>query len=101
VAALLEEHNRHLQEQISSTLATRKRGFDLGVDRLFLVEERYALTLLEDKFAFVQQLILEINDGTLTETTDGQLRWKILRSELALLSDEQETEPTKTDDESN
>jgi DNA-binding PadR family transcriptional regulator len=98
VTTLLQEHAQHLQEQMSSTRSTIERGRQLGVDRLFLVEDEYALALLQAKFAFVQQLIQEINDGTLTEMTDGKLRWKILRPDLALLQEEKEMEPEKTDD---
>ena len=78
--------------------STLERGLQMGVDRLFLVEDEYALTLLEARFTFVQQLIREINEGTLTETRDGQLRWKIRRPDLALLSGEQEMEQQKTGD---
>jgi DNA-binding PadR family transcriptional regulator len=97
-ATLLQEHARHLQEQMSSMRSTLERGLQMGVDRLFLVEDEYALTLLEARFTFLQQLIREINEGTLTETRDGQLSWKIRRPDLALLSGEQEIEQQKADD---
>jgi DNA-binding PadR family transcriptional regulator len=100
-AALLEEHTRHLEEQMNSASATIERGEQLGVDRLFLVEDRYALALLKARFSFVRQLIQEINDGTLTETADGQLRWKIRRPDLALLQAESEGEQGEPDDTSN
>jgi DNA-binding PadR family transcriptional regulator len=97
-ATLLQDQALHLQEQMSSMRSTLERGLQMGVDRLFLVEDEYALTLLEARFTFVQQLIREINEGTLTETRDGQLRWKIRRPDLALLSGEQEMEQQKTGD---
>ena len=96
VATLLQEHAHSLQEQISSVRSLIEKTRQLGVDRLFLVEDAYTLTLLEAKLAFVQQLIQEINDGTLTETRDDRRIWKITRPELALL--ESEEKQKKTDD---
>jgi DNA-binding PadR family transcriptional regulator len=98
VATLLEEHAHSLQEQIRSVDATIERGRQLGVDRLFLVEDAYTLTLLEAKHTFVQQLIQEINDGTLTEMRDGKRTWKVARPELALLGSEIEEGHEKKDD---
>jgi hypothetical protein len=46
------------------------------VDRLFVVEDAYTLTLLTAKLTFVRQLIQEIKDGTLTEMRDEQRIWK-------------------------
>jgi DNA-binding PadR family transcriptional regulator len=95
-ATLLQEHAHSLQEQIRSSRSLIEKTRQLGVDRLFLVEDAYTLTLLEAKLAFVQQLIQEINDGTLTETRDDKRIWKITRPELALL--ESEEKQKKTDD---
>ncbi|MBO0784367.1 MAG: hypothetical protein J2P37_36655, partial [Ktedonobacteraceae bacterium] len=53
--------------------------------------------LLQARFSFIERLLREINDGTLTVMTDGQLRWKVLHPELALLQAEEETEQQKTD----
>ena len=92
VATLLEAHTRQLQGQTASLQATIERGVQLGVDRLFLVEDMYTLALLQARLGFVQQLIRQINDATLTETIAGELRWKIRRSDLALLPDEQQPE---------
>lgn len=89
-AALLEEHAQRLEEQMSRARSTIERGSQLGVDRLFLVEDRYALALLEARWTFVQQLVREIHDGPLTETIGGALRWKISRPDLALLQAEPE-----------
>ena len=95
-ATLLQEHAHSLQEQIRSSRSLIEKTRQLGVDRLFLVEDAYTLTLLEAKLAFVQHLIQEINDGTLTETRDDKRIWKITRPELALL--ESEEKQKKTDD---
>jgi DNA-binding PadR family transcriptional regulator len=101
VATLLEEHTRHLQEQISSIGSTIEKARQLGVDRLFLVEDAYTLALQAAKLTFVRQLIQEINDGTLTEIKDGKRTWKITRPELSLLGSEKEEEHEETTDESN
>jgi len=47
---------------------------------------------LQARFNFIQQLIQEINDGTLTEPADGQLKWKIHHPDLALLQAEPGTD---------
>ncbi len=98
VTTLLEEHAQHLKAQISSIHSTIERALQLGVDRLFLVEDRYTLALFEAKHSFVRQFIQEINDGTLTETRDEKRIWKITRPDLALLGSETERGHEQTDD---
>ncbi len=95
---LLAEHARALQEQISSTHAIIEKALHLGVDRLFLVEDSYTLTLQTAKLAFVRQLIQEINDATLTEMREGQRIWKISHPELAFLMSQMEKAQEHTDD---
>jgi len=84
VLALLKEHTLHLEEQISGIRSTIERGLQIGLDRLFLVEDQYTLTVLQARFGFLQQLIQEIEDGALAEIAGGTLVWKILRADLAL-----------------
>ncbi|HLW02195.1 MAG TPA: PadR family transcriptional regulator [Ktedonobacterales bacterium] len=98
-ATLLEEHSAHLQQQMSRMRSTLERGTQMGIDRLFLIEDEYALALLEARFAFLQRLVAAIKDGTLTERDAGQRRWKIRRPDLALL--QAEPEDQQPDDESN
>ena len=62
------------------------------MDHLFLIEDQYAVTLLKARYDFIQQLIREINDGTLTEMHNGQRIWKITRPDLASLGSESENE---------
>ena len=88
VATLLEEHAGYLQEQITNVRSTIERGRQLGVDRLFLVEDTYAFVLLEARLSFIQQLIQEISDGTLTEVRDEKRIWKITRPDLSLLGEQ-------------
>ncbi|QBD75849.1 PadR family transcriptional regulator [Ktedonosporobacter rubrisoli] len=98
VAVLLAEHTRHLQEDMSGARSALERASQLGVDRLFLVEDLYALAQLETRLTFLRQLIQEINDGSLTEIKDGKQVWKISHPELALLGSETEEEPEKTNE---
>ena len=92
VAMLLEEHARHLHEQISSTQNTLQRAVSLGVDKLFTIEDQYSVSILQARYDFIQQLIREINDGTLTEISNEQRIWKITRPELANLGSDSENE---------
>ncbi len=89
-AALLEERTRHLSEKIRAKRSAMEVNMLHGLDRLFLVEDEYALVLQEAELAWVQQLIREIHDGTLAETKDGGLGWKILHPELAFSDGEVE-----------
>jgi DNA-binding PadR family transcriptional regulator len=91
VAGLLEEHADRLREQATGVSATLDRGRALGVDRLFLVEDAYSLALLQTKLAFVRQLVTEIHDGTLTQSTHGVLVWKVQRPDLAQTPDDLDT----------
>lgn len=97
VTTLLEEHAHYVQEEISSIRAIIEKADHLGVDRLFLIEDRYSLALLEARLTFVQQLIQEISDGTLIEMRDEQRIWKITRPELASLGSDMEKGQQKTD----
>lgn len=90
VALLLNAHVQHLQEQMKGMHDAIERARQLGVDRLFTIEDTYTLTLLEARLTFIQQLIQEIRDGTLTEMRDEELVWKVTRPELALLGSEPE-----------
>ena len=63
-------------------------GKQRGVDRIFLIEDEYRLVQLECEREWIQKLIGEIRDGTLTETSDDILRWKVTRPDLALLPSE-------------
>jgi DNA-binding PadR family transcriptional regulator len=97
VVKLLQEHMSNLQVQVSRTKVEIEEAYKLGVDRIFLTENRYALTLLEAKISFIAQLIGEINDGTLTELRDEQQIWKVTHPELALLGSEDDSTPKRTD----
>jgi DNA-binding PadR family transcriptional regulator len=89
---LLAEHAHALSEQISHSRAILEEGQQLGVDRLFLIEESYTLTLETARLSFVQQLIREISDGTLTEMSGDERIWKITHPELAFMASNVEHE---------
>lgn len=89
---LLEERTQHLQEKIRAKRAAIDEQLQHGLDRIFLVEDEYALMLQEAELAWVQRLIREIQDGTLTVFKDGQLWWKVLHPEFALTYSETEME---------
>ncbi|MDB4898143.1 MAG: PadR family transcriptional regulator [Firmicutes bacterium] len=47
------------------------------VDRLFLIEQEYSLTMREAEVKWLHQLIERIKDGTFTEQKGEQSAWKI------------------------
>jgi DNA-binding PadR family transcriptional regulator len=90
--ALLQDRMHALASQIEeqhSHLETCKQG---GVDRLFLIEDEYRLAQQISEHAWVEKLIREIKDGTLTEISDDILRWKVTRPDLAFLPFEDSSE---------
>ena len=86
--ALLEDRMHSLSEKIQEQYSDLETGKQRGVDRLFLIEDEYRLAQLESERGWIQKLIGEIRDGTLTETSDDILRWKVTRPDLALLPSE-------------
>ena len=86
---LLEERIHALSEQIDEQHAALQACRQQGVDRLFLIEDDYRLTQLESERAWVEKLLEEIKDGTLTEPSDGILGWKITRPDLAFQPSEE------------
>jgi DNA-binding PadR family transcriptional regulator len=86
--ALLEDRMHSLSEKIQEQHSDLETGRQRGVDRLFLIEDEYRLAQLESERGWIQKLIGEIRDGTLTETSGDILRWKVTRPDLALLPSE-------------
>ncbi|SRR5579884_1566352 len=91
-ATLLEEHAHHLTEQIGNIRSIHEHAEQINLDRLFMIEDQYTLILLEAKLTFIQQLIREINDGTLTEVSGDKRIWKIQHPELGVLGTDAEHE---------
>jgi DNA-binding PadR family transcriptional regulator len=81
--ALLEDRMHALSEQIEAQRSELETCTQRGVDRLFLIEDEYRLAQQISERVWVEKLIGEIKDGTLTETPDDILRWKVTRPDLA------------------
>ena len=81
--ALLEDRMHALSEEIQEQRSELETCTQRGVDRLFLIEDEYRLAQQISERAWVEKLIGEIKDGTLTETPDDILRWKVTRPGLA------------------
>jgi DNA-binding PadR family transcriptional regulator len=92
VATLLEEHTQHLQTEVGNIQAIIEKALHMGVDRMFLIEDSYTLTILEARLSFVQQLVREINAGEVTEIHNGERVWRVAHPELALTGGDVEKE---------
>jgi DNA-binding PadR family transcriptional regulator len=90
--ALLEDRMHSLAEAIHEQRSDIDACIQQGVDQLFLIEDEYRLTQLESESVWIQKLIREIRDGTLTESSEGTLRWKVTRPDLAFQSPEERGE---------
>jgi len=86
--SLLEDRMHSISVKIQEQHSDMEIGKQRGVDRIFLIEDEYRLVQLECEREWIQKLIGEIRDGTLTETSDDILRWKVTRPDLALLPSE-------------
>ena len=86
--ALLEDRIHSLSEKIQEQHSELETDKQRGVDRIFLIEDEYRLAQLECERGWIQKLIGEIKDGTLTETSDDILKWKVTRPDLAFLPSE-------------
>lgn len=84
--ALLEDRVHSLSEKIQEQHSELESGKQQGVDRIFLIEDEYRLAQLESERGWIQRLIEEIRDGTLTVTQDAILRWKVTRPDLAFVT---------------
>ena len=96
-ATLLEEHVQHLQEEIGGTQTTLEKGHQMGVSEIFLVEDTYTLAQHTFRLSFVQQLVQKINNGTLTETREGQRIWKMTPQDYARWESTLEKAPENPD----
>lgn len=82
--ALLQERLRHLQEAFQTKEADLQKYVN-EIDRLYLIEDEYRLVMVKAEITWVEKVIQEINDGTLTEFIDGKLEWKIRHPESSIL----------------
>ncbi len=90
--ALLQDRMHALSEKIGALRSELETCRQRGVDRLFLIEDEYRLAQLESESAWVEKLLGDIKDGTLTETSDDLVRWKVTRPDLAFLPTEDDSE---------
>lgn len=65
-ARLLENRLQELDRQLEAERASWKDAAEAGVDRLFLIETEYTLTMMEAERSWVEKVIREIREGTLT-----------------------------------
>ena len=86
--ALLEDRVHTLSEQVDEQHAALETTSQQGVDRIFLIEDEYRLAQQISERGWVEKLLEEIKDGTLTELSDDVLRWKVTRPDLAFLPSE-------------
>jgi DNA-binding PadR family transcriptional regulator len=89
---LLQERMHSLSEKIEEQRSDLEMCRQRGVDRLFLIEDEYRLAQQISELTWVEKLIGEIKDGTLTEISGDLLRWKITRPDLAFLPSEEDGE---------
>jgi DNA-binding PadR family transcriptional regulator len=89
---LLQDRMHALASQIEEQHSYLETCQQRGVDRLFLIEDEYRLAQHISERTWVEKLIREIENGTLTETRDSILRWKVARPDLAFLPALEESE---------
>lgn len=67
VKHLLAERLQKIHAQLEEMRASLKEASASGVDRLFLIETEYTLAMMEAERSWVESVIREIRDGTLTK----------------------------------
>jgi DNA-binding PadR family transcriptional regulator len=67
VKRLLAERLQKIHAQLEEMRASLKEASASGVDRLFLIETEYTLAMMEAERSWVESVIREIRDGTLTK----------------------------------
>jgi DNA-binding PadR family transcriptional regulator len=96
--SLLEERLGHLKES-HQKMRTLYQHILNDVDPIYLLEDEYRLVMAEGEINWVEKVIQEIKDGTLTEIVDGKHHWKIRHHESSFkpglnLSEQAELEAT-------
>ncbi|MFC5652613.1 helix-turn-helix transcriptional regulator [Paenibacillus solisilvae] len=80
---LLKERVETLSKQIQDIRSSMESALTMGIDRLFVIEQDYSLTLLEAELNWLERLINDIENEILTERKDGQLVWAVHYKEEA------------------
>ncbi|HET8913720.1 MAG TPA: PadR family transcriptional regulator [Ktedonobacteraceae bacterium] len=78
--SLLEERLGHLKESHQKMRTLYQHTLN-DVDPIYLLEDEYRIVMTEGEIAWVEKVIREIKDGTLTEIIDGTRCWKIRHHE--------------------
>lgn len=74
---LLQERLRLLSKQIEDTRTSMIATMNMGIDRLFVIEQEYSLALLEAERNWLDQFIKDIENGVFTEKTEDQWGWRL------------------------
>ncbi|WP_372630244.1 PadR family transcriptional regulator [Cohnella sp.] len=74
---LLRERSIALTDRIEQARLSMEATLKMGIKRLFVIETEYELVLLEGEKSWLDRLIMEIEDGTLTERSGEQFVWKL------------------------
>ena len=67
VKQLLEERLRQIDARMDETRASLNEAAESGVNRLFLIELEYTLAMMDAERNWIESILLEIRNGTLTE----------------------------------
>jgi DNA-binding PadR family transcriptional regulator len=74
---LLRERRIALSGRIEQTRSSLDSTLQMGIHRLFVIETDYDLALLEAELNWLNRLILNIEDGPLTERKGEQWKWSV------------------------
>jgi len=72
---LLKERTQSLNTQMEQVKASMQDTRQLGVDRLFLIEQEYTLAMLQAEMDWLNRFIAEIHDSSLTLRTEDAWTW--------------------------
>ena len=75
--SLLNERVQSLLKQIEDTCSSMEATLNMGIDRLFVIEQEYSLALLEAERKWIIQFIYDIESGVITEHKEDHWGWII------------------------
>ncbi|QYR22427.1 PadR family transcriptional regulator [Paenibacillus sp. sptzw28] len=74
---LLKERSRTLFTEIQTVRSSVEDTLAMGIDRLFLIEQEYSLSLLEAEWKWLEQLIKDIEYEVITERKGEDWNWAV------------------------
>lgn len=77
VNELLEDRIRAVDKQIQDVRSSMKAILDMGIDRLFVIEQEYSLALLEAERNWLDRFIQAITSDSITVRNGDQLAWLV------------------------